>query len=122
MTSESLIAREWDDPPGSAAYSWEDLEPDLIVCVRSPGIGTRLDQLGTGFGAWREEHHKWYAKGVEELRRLYAEQPSFTATVGSKRVFSASARARSTQVRNADSVRSGSRAAWGMVFPHRARA
>ena len=72
---KNMIAREWDDPPGSAAYGWQELEPQLVECVRGDGRGTKLRALGEAFTTWREEQRRRHAKGVIDLLKKYDKDP-----------------------------------------------
>ena len=54
----AIISREWTEPGGSASYPWEELEPQLIACIRGDGQGTKLLAQGQVFQVWREDHWK----------------------------------------------------------------
>jgi len=75
-----MIAGEWATPPHAASCSVGNLEGELLACIRGNGAGTKLDQLGRDFAAWRVKQRAQYVELMAKWTKRYLDDETRVAT------------------------------------------
>jgi hypothetical protein len=79
---EDVIAGEWATPQRNVSASIGQLEEELLACVRGSGVGTKLDEMGRDFAAWRLKQRTERKKLLRKWTQGYSADPRLRQAIG----------------------------------------